>query len=33
MATEGWPFKSIAYLGRATAWDTWDAMVAAAKGS
>lgn len=28
-----WPFKSIAYPGRATAWDTWDAMVAAAKGS
>lgn len=28
-----WPFQNIAYPGRATAWDKWDALVAAAKGS
>lgn len=27
-----WPFKAVAYPGRAIAWDKWDAIVAAAKG-
>jgi hypothetical protein len=28
-----WPFRNIAYPGRALAWDKWDALMAAAKDS
>ncbi|OBV10801.1 twin-arginine translocation pathway signal protein [Erythrobacter dokdonensis] len=27
-----WPFRNVAYPGRAIAWDKWDAMVMAARG-
>jgi hypothetical protein len=28
---QGWPFKAVAYPGRAIAWDQWDDMVKASK--
>ncbi|WP_066528369.1 twin-arginine translocation pathway signal protein [Erythrobacter sp. CCH5-A1] len=28
-----WPFRNVAYPGRAIAWEQWDALVAAGKGS
>lgn len=28
---QAWPFKAVAYPGRAIAWDEWDRLVAAAK--
>jgi hypothetical protein len=30
---QAWPFRKVAYPGRAIAWDEWDAMVKAANGS
>lgn len=30
---QAWPFRNVAYPGRAIAWDDWDAMVKAASGS
>jgi hypothetical protein len=30
---QAWPFRNVAFPGRAIAWDEWDAMVKAANGS